>query len=207
MDKYERFWDNQAKEYDKNEGRFQQIYTKTVTKTQKYLQSGDIVFDFGCGTGLITNEIAGYVKEIEAIDISSKMITVARIKASERNIQNINYLHTNIFDSHFASNPFNVVTAFNILHLLENPVEVLRRINELLIPKGLFISATASMGEKKSLKSLLLSILSSLGIIPYIKNYKLSDLKEMIVNADFHIIETESLQQNPANFFIVAMKL
>jgi len=207
MDKYERFWDNQANEYDKNEERFQQIYTKTVTKTQKYLQSGDIVLDFGCGTGLITNEIAGYVKEIQAIDISSKMIAVARIKASERNIRNINYLHANIFDSHFASNPFNVVTAFNILHLIENPVEVLRRINELLIPKGFFISATASMGEKKSWKSKLLSILSSLGIVPYIKNYKLSDLKEMIENADFHIIETESLQQNPANFFIVAKKL
>lgn len=49
--------------------------------------------DFGCGTGLIANEIAEYVKGIHAIDISSNMIAIAEKKAKERNIANINYAH------------------------------------------------------------------------------------------------------------------
>jgi 2-polyprenyl-3-methyl-5-hydroxy-6-metoxy-1,4-benzoquinol methylase len=57
---------------------------------------------YGCGTGLISNEIsneiADNVKVIHAIDTSSKMIEIAKNKADGRKIENIDYAHSTIFD-------------------------------------------------------------------------------------------------------------
>ncbi len=36
-----------------------------MKRTKKYLKISDIVLDYGCGTGLISNEIAEYVKGIQ----------------------------------------------------------------------------------------------------------------------------------------------
>jgi 2-polyprenyl-3-methyl-5-hydroxy-6-metoxy-1,4-benzoquinol methylase len=207
MNRMERFWDKQANEYDKNESKFEQTYHKTVANTKQYLKNNDIVLDYACGTGITTNEIAGYVKEIHAIDISAKMIEVAKRKAGERNIENINYEQATIFDERFKNESFNVILAFNILHLLEDTQEVLRRINELLKPGGLFISATACLGEKKSFFSILISLLSKIGIVPYTRNLTFSELKDLVTNGDFKIIETENISHSPPNYFIVAKKL
>ncbi len=74
MKKSEGFWDKVANIYDKVEKRDEQIYINIIERTKKYLKISDTVLDFGCGTGLISNEIADDVKMIHAIDISSNMI-------------------------------------------------------------------------------------------------------------------------------------
>jgi ubiquinone/menaquinone biosynthesis C-methylase UbiE len=206
MNRVERFWDKQANEYDKNESKFEQTYHKTVANTKQYLNNNDIVLDYACGTGITTNEITGYVKEIHAIDISAKMIEVAKRKAGERNIENINYEQATIFDERFKEESFNVILAFNILHLLEDTQEVLQRIYDLLKPGGLFISATACLGEKKSLLSILISLLSKIGIVPYTRHYTFSELEDLVTNGDFKIVEAEIVSHSPPNYFIVAKK-
>ena len=102
------------------------------------------------------------MKEIHAIDISSKMIEVAKRNASERNIENINYAQATIFDDRYQKESFNVILAFRILHMLEDIQAFIRRINELLRPGGTFISVSACMGDKKTLLSIL-PILDLLG--------------------------------------------
>jgi predicted TPR repeat methyltransferase len=50
------------------------------------------VRDFGCGTGLLTEKIAPYVKEVIAVDTSDKMIAILKNK----NLRNVRAVHTNI---------------------------------------------------------------------------------------------------------------
>ena len=78
-----------AKQFDKRAKHFEQ---PPVEKTKQYLNVSDIVLDYGCATGTITNEIADNVKEIQGIDISSKMIDATRRKAGERKIEIITSL-------------------------------------------------------------------------------------------------------------------
>ena len=111
-----------------------------IESTKKYLSSSDIVLDYGCGTGNITNEFADTVKEIHAIDISAGMIDVAKKLADERNIENIHYLQSTIFDESYEDGSFDVIMAFSILHLLEDIHKVIHRVNKLLKAGGLFIS-------------------------------------------------------------------
>ncbi len=205
MNRSEKFWDKMANNYDREEKKDEQTYIKIIEKTKMYLKISDIVLDYGCGTGLISNEIADNVKVIHAIDTSSKMIEIAKRKADGRKIENIDYAHSTIFDERYKRGSFDVILVFYILHLLEDPHKVMQRINELLKPGGLIISATPCMGEKTFL-SILLSLVSKIGLIPSIRSFKISELEDSIANGNFEIVETECLHQSSYQYFIVAKK-
>jgi 2-polyprenyl-3-methyl-5-hydroxy-6-metoxy-1,4-benzoquinol methylase len=204
--KAEKFWDRTAYEYDKEEKKDELSYLNLIAIVKKHLSSNDIVLDFGCGTGLVCNEIAGNVKMVYAIDISSEMIEIARNKAIKRKISNINYVYTTIFDERFKADLADVIIVFNVLHLLEDSQKVMQRINELLRPGGLIISTTPCLGEKPLLNSLFL-IGSKIGIIPKIKSFKKSKLVHLFKKVKFEMIETDCLKYNSLQYLIIAKKL
>jgi len=199
MNKSEKFWDRLSKNYDKRAK--DNAYKETLEITKKHLKSSDIVLDYACATGLFSIELAGNVKEIHGIDISSKMIETAKRKAGK----NVNFAKATIFEK-YKKETFNVILAFNILHLLEEPQKVMQRINELLKPGGLFISVTPCLGEKTFLR-IILFLLSKIGIIPYLKILKIPELEELVANGNFQIVETETLYHFSSNYFIVARKI
>ncbi|UCG84154.1 MAG: class I SAM-dependent methyltransferase, partial [Dehalococcoidia bacterium] len=179
--KSEKFWDKQAKDYADHEHHTLLSENKDFITTLKYLNINDTVLDYGCATGIISNAIADKVKEIHAIDISSKMIEIAKTKASERNINNIHYAHATIYDERYEKETFDVILAFRILHMLEDIQAVMRRINELLKPGGTFISVSACMGDKKVLLSILVFLASKMRIVPlHMIMFKLPELQGII---------------------------
>jgi 2-polyprenyl-3-methyl-5-hydroxy-6-metoxy-1,4-benzoquinol methylase len=206
MSNAETFWDNTAKNYNREEKRDEKTYLKIIEKIRTYLKPNDIVLDFGCGTGLVSNEIAGNVKQIHAIDISSKMIAIAKEKAAGRKIENIDHAHSTLFDEQLRKGSFDVILAFYILHLVEDNQKVMQRLNELLKPGGLMISATPCMGEKPILNGLF-SMAGKIGIIPTIRSFKKTELEDSIANGNFEIVETECLHQSSQQYFIVAKKI
>jgi 2-polyprenyl-3-methyl-5-hydroxy-6-metoxy-1,4-benzoquinol methylase len=206
MNKAEKFWDRAANTYDQEEKKDQLTYLKIIEKTRKHLKKNDIVLDFGCGTGLVSNEIANDVKFIHAIDISSKMVAIAKEKAAERNIENVSYSQSTLFDKQLRKGSYDVITAFYILHLIEDNQKVIQRIHELLKPGGLLISATPCVGEKPILSSLF-SFAGKIGIIPTIKSFKRFELENSITNENFEIFETEFLHQSSSQYFIAAKKI
>jgi len=209
MDKSEKFWDKQAENYAKDQRDIQLTDNVDFINTLKYLNSNDIVLDYGCGAGIVSNAIADKVKEIQAIDISSKMIEVARRKAGELNIENVNYARATIFDERYQRESFNVILAFRILHMLEDIQLVIQRINGLLKPGGWFISVTTCMGEKqKALLSILVFLASKLRILPqHINTFKLSDLEGLLAGENFQIVECESMKDSVPTYYIVARKV
>ncbi|MFC1236192.1 class I SAM-dependent methyltransferase [Vibrio sp. F74] len=211
MNKTESFWDKASKNYDKSEERFEYIHNKTRGNTKKYLDINNIVLDYGCGTGTKSCELASQVKEIHAIDISSEMIESAKTKAASCRIENISFEHTTIFDKQFRNESFDVILAFNMLHTIDNPHDVIRRIYELLKPDGLFISATPCLNGRKSflvnIQIYLVRFLSKFGLIPItIRRYKSCDLDDLIKNGDFQKVATEQLYKGASSYFVVAKK-
>jgi 2-polyprenyl-3-methyl-5-hydroxy-6-metoxy-1,4-benzoquinol methylase len=135
------------------------------------------------------------------------MIDVARRNAEEDSIKNIDYAQSTIFDAKLGDESFNVITAFNVLHLVEDERKTLKHINELLKPGGFFISETVCLAEKKSFLSILFNLISKMGIIPNLTNLKSSELENLIIECNFQIVETEKIQSNPLIHYIVAKKL
>lgn len=205
MNKSEKFWNRAANTYDQSQKISEQTILRIIEKTKTYLKMSNVVFDFGCGTGLVSNEIADNVKAVQAMDTSSQMIAIARKKANERKIENIDYACSTIFDERYDSGAFDAVMAFYILHLSEDPHKVMQRISQLLKPDGLIVSATPCMGEKKTLQSIL-SLAGKIGLVPNIQSFKISELEDLIVRGNFEIIETECLRPSTQEYFIVGKK-
>ncbi|WP_288775596.1 class I SAM-dependent methyltransferase [Psychrobacter sanguinis] len=212
MSKSIEFWDTASKNYDKTEQRFEYIHSKSRENTKKYLGDNDIVLDYGCGTGTTACALAHHVKQIHVIDISLKMIEIAKAKAIMSKIENINFLQTDIFDKRYHNDSFDTILAFNMLHTVSNPHEVTQRIHDLLKPEGLFISVTPCLREKMSFsvsaQIQLIRMLCKIGIIPIeIRRLKSSDLDDLMANAEFEIIETEKTYKGASSYFVVAKKL
>lgn len=212
MKKSEEFWDKASKNYDKTEERFEYIHSKSRENTKKYLKSSDIVLDYGCGTGTASCEFANQVKEIHAIDISSKMIEIAKEKAVVSNVENANFEQSDIFNDRYQNESFDVILAFNMLHTLPNPQNVVKRIYKLLKPEGLFISVTPCLRDKSSFlfnfQIQLVRILTKIGIIPIpIRRLKSSELDQLIANGDFQTIETEKIFKGASSYFVAAKKI
>jgi 2-polyprenyl-3-methyl-5-hydroxy-6-metoxy-1,4-benzoquinol methylase len=77
------------------------------------------------------------------------MVDIAKRKADEREINNVTFTKTSIFDKEFKEDFFDAILAFNILHCLESVEEAINRVKCLLKPNGLFISVTPSTGNRK----------------------------------------------------------
>lgn len=211
MNKPEKFWDMVAKNYDNTEERFESIHVKVVENSKKYLKGSDVVLDYGCATGTKAFELAGYVKKIQGVDISSKMIEIAERRAAERKTENVDFAQASLFDERYKRESFDVILAFNILHALEDYQQVMKRITELLKPRGLFISTTPCLGEKMTSVNYLqfspFLLLTKIGMIPFLKRFKFSELDNLIRNGDFQIVGTEKLFHRMSSYFIVAKKI
>jgi len=190
------FWDRIAKNFDGQEEGIAQARSKTVERTKKYLRSSDAFLDYGCGTGALAVELAGSAKVVQGIDISSKMIAMAKRKAAERNIENIDFRQSALFDQRLEKESFDVVLASGILHLIKDPQKAVQRIYELLKPGGWFVSSTPCMGENETVATAINRIVflpGKIGIFPQFRFFKIDDLERSIAKGGFEIVERESL--------------
>lgn len=205
MDKSERFWDKVSKKSAKGTSKLEEINDIVVEKIVRHLRVSDVVLDYGCGSGVITNDIALNVNKVDAIDISSGMIEVAKSNTDMRKIDNVTFTQTDIFNLEISENLYDVILAINVLPYVDDQQMVFERVYDLLKPGGLFISATGCLGERMSLLSLLVPVVSKIGLMPKFKLFSTEQLKHAIASCSFEIVESENLSRLP-DCFIVAKK-
>jgi ubiquinone/menaquinone biosynthesis C-methylase UbiE len=210
------FWDMLAGRFDEQEGQYKYAHIRAVENVRRYLNPDDRVLDYGCATGTTAFEIAGQVGQVQGIDFSSKMIAAAKRNAAERGVDNVDFLQSTLFDRQLREESFDVILALGILHLLKDTQRAIQRINRLLKPGGWFISASACMGEDRTIPARINRILfipSRIGIFPYLRFLEIPKLEQTIIQSAFQISETEMIPFDRANehpyivgFFIAVQK-
>lgn len=211
MSKPQDFWDKSAGNYDRTEERFEVIHNRTRECAKKHLKETDVVLDYGCGTGTTACELASHVKKIHAIDISSRMIEIAKMKAAEGNVSNVDFAQIDIFDDRYKNQSFDVILTFNMLHTVPDPLAAVRRVSELLKPGGTFISVTPCLAGRMSflvsLQILLVRLLLKVGVIPVpIRRLKKSDLDGLVSEKNFQVVDAEEIFSGASSYFLVARK-
>lgn len=204
----QKFWNGRSKVYDAQViPEYKSAYKKTVKRSARFLDKEDIVLEIGCGTGNATIPLAGYVKEITAIDTSKDMMDKAKEKAGKAGKNNIHFVKKDLMELKEKAESYDAVTAYNVLLYMKNQDEVLRRIHDLLKPGGIFISATDCLARNFSPVAVEKFWKSKLGLMPYVSFETPIGLMRKIQKYGFLILEIVNLHQNPPNIFIVAQKV
>ncbi|MBN2282014.1 MAG: class I SAM-dependent methyltransferase [Candidatus Marinimicrobia bacterium] len=202
-----KFWNKIANQYDRQANKtYQKAYSATIQMSKKYLKPDFLGLDFACGTGITTLELSKNIKKMVAIDISEKMINIARQKSFAEQVANIEFQITDLFGIQGPVCQFDVIFAFNILHFFDNPDKILGEIYQKLSPNGLFLSTTDCFGESKTLTTIINSLLSKAGILPTYKSYTRKEMEIIVKSNGFQILETQNLHNHPPNYFISAQK-
>ena len=205
MDQSAKFWDKIAERYSKQPIADEAAYQKKLQVTHEYFRPDMEVLEFGCGTGSTAINHAPYVKHIQAIDISSKMIEFAQGKAEANNIENITFKCSTIDEFSVPDQTLDAVLGLSILHLLDNRDEVIARIHKMLKPGGIFVTSTACIGDSMKFFKIVAPIGKFLGLMPLVKVFTTRELEDSLTNVGFEIDYQWQPGKNKA-VFIVAKK-
>jgi len=118
-----------------------------------YTRSGEKVLDLGCGTGLVADNLKNSNAIFDGVDLSSKMLFVAKEKNLYRNLYQKDVLE---FLTQIKSNSYEIVSAADLFIYIGNLDRVFEEIYRLLPIGGVFIFSTEDCKkclEYKLLKS------------------------------------------------------
>lgn len=205
MTQSSRFWDRIADRYAKKPVADEQAYQKKLQVTRDYFRPSMDVLEFGCGTGSTAIAHAPFVKHVQAIDISQRMIEIAQGKADAGNVQNVTFERATIDEFSAPDDAFDVVLGMSILHLVENKDGVIAKVHRILKPGGIFVSSTACLGDKLKIFKFVGPIGRFLGLMPMVKVFTVKELQDSLTKAGFAI----DYQWQPGKLkgvFIVAKK-
>jgi ubiquinone/menaquinone biosynthesis C-methylase UbiE len=200
------FWDRHAARYAKRQIRNQAAYEETLAHARRYLSPTDRAIELGCGTGTTALLLADSVSHLTGIDLSGKMIEIARDKAAADGVANVEFAISDARADQFEESAFDVVLAFNLIHLLSDAEEAARDVRRLLKPGGVFVSKTPCLAQETVFLRPLVWVLRRIGIAPPVAFLSFETLEQAISSAGLDIIETGLYPATSSSRFIVARR-
>lgn len=201
------FWDALAEDYAKKPIANVPAYQRKLVETRKRLQPEHTVLDIGCGTGSLALELSPDVDHVHSVDISTEMVKIGRRKVAARGVDNVTF-YTQPFDevTTFEPESFDVVCAYNILHLLPDYEAALVSIVRLLKPGGCLVSSTPCLAESWMPYRLILPVMRLLGKAPPVHICKVAGLEGTMRVAGLSQIERPDVGAAKHTAFLIAVK-
>lgn len=166
------FWDKAARKYATSAISDMAGYEHTLRRVRQRLRPTDRVLELGCGTATTALRLATATGHYTATDVSGAMVDIARLKLQGAPPDVHHMLHLLVADAdtcmpapapHFSTpeatneattdicTGWDVVLAFNLLHLVPDLDQTLAQVVRQLRPGGLFISKTACIAHMNPL--------------------------------------------------------
>ncbi len=205
MQQPSRFWDRVAERYARRPVADEAAYQRKLEVTRGYLRPEMEVLEFGCGTGSTALVHAPQVKRILAIDISARMIEIARDKAAAAGVENVVFEQAAIDGFSAPEGRFDAVLGLSVLHLLDDKAAVIAKVHRMLKPGGIFVSSTACLGDTMKWFKLVGPLGAALGLIPKVAVFTVEELVDSLTAAGFEIDHRWQPGKGKA-VFIVAKK-
>ena len=203
-----RFWDRLARKYAAAPVADMAAYEKTLARTRALLTGSHRVLEIGCGTGTTALRLAPCCGHLVATDVSAEMIAVAREKLAAAPQPNLEFLVADADAPVFGEAGYDVVLAFNVLHLVSDLDAALSSALGALAPGGLLISKTACLTDMNPLIRLLLPVMRLVGKAPHVLCFRATELQAALIRHGLEIVEVEhhGSGRKDARPFIVARK-
>ena len=204
-----RFWDRIARKYAADPIADPAGYEATLQRVKDLLSNDLDVLEIGCGTGSTALRLAPHTRRLLATDVSAEMIAIAREKAAVQPFQQLSFAVADADAPMFGHGTWDVVLAFNLLHLVDDLDRAISAAVQALRPGGLFISKTACLNEMNPLvPRVLLPIMRAIGKAPQVLCFDAAHLQAALVRQGLHIeaVERHGTKGKDPRVFIVARK-
>jgi len=152
-------WDEYAEQWELNPAVNEYANNAfNALEAEIFLNEALTVLDFGCGTGALTELINSKVKQVVAIDPSTKMIEQLKNKKLINVVTIADYLSNKSIEEHQSLNTkFDLIIASSVCAFLPDYQSTLNLLKNLLKDEGVFVQwdwlsedESASMGLTKN---------------------------------------------------------
>ena len=201
-----KFWDSFAKKYDNFiQKRTSESYERLLKKLRTDTQNCNDLLEIATGTGIISIDLSNQISHITAIDIAPGMIEIAKLKARNQNISNIDFQVGDSCNLDLKNSGFDTVIASNVLHLFFKPEKALEEMKRVLKDNGQIIIPTYCHGENT--KTILISRL--MGVVGFIarNRWSIRSFKEFVEKSGFKIEDSEVFKDKIPLIYIRAGKV
>lgn len=103
------------------------------------IQPGEMVCDFGCGSGYHTLPIAKAVAatgKVFAVDLQPQMLTLLKKRTDRNGLSNVAFIEATIDDPNLAAASCDLILLVDVYHELSHPVTVMQRLRAALRADG-----------------------------------------------------------------------
>lgn len=195
------FWNRIAKLYAPFMKSSDAMYREISQRITKYLKKDSNVLELACGTGQLTERLAGKVRLWEATDFSETMINEAKKRVHSSRT------HFSVQDATslpYAPQSFDIVLIANALHIMPKPEKALLEIRKVLTPDGILLAPTFVHAQGKTAR-LRVWVMEKIGFHAFHK-WDTPELLKFISDHGFEITEAEILGDKLAPLCYVAAK-
>jgi 2-polyprenyl-3-methyl-5-hydroxy-6-metoxy-1,4-benzoquinol methylase len=137
MSDEKRDFDNEAAAWDEHPARVQLANDVAAAMSRQVTLRADMdVLDFGCGTGLLTLQLAPRVKSITGVDSSRGMLNVLAAKVAKQNLTNVRTLLLDLEAGDAQSDEYDLIMSNMTLHHIREVGPLLERFYRAISPGG-----------------------------------------------------------------------
>ena len=197
-----RFWNKFADRYAARPLKDVAAYEAFLADVAGRLQAADRVLEIGCGTGGTAIRLAPHSTQFTATDFSAEMVRIAKAKPAPDNLRFV----VSSAETALDGGPFEVICAFNVLHLVDDLPDLLGRIHTQLRPGGLLISKTWCFADLGIKLRLLFAALRVFDLFPPATSIGVLQLRQAFLDAGFEIVDQRIFGSRSQNPYVVARK-
>ena len=204
-----RFWDRIAFKYAADPIADMAGYEATLRRVQGLLSADQDVLEIGCGTGTTALRLAPFTRRLLATDVSAGMIAIARKKLAAEPVPQLSFDVADADAAVARQGEYDVVLAFNVLHLVTDLDRALELAVQALRPGGLLISKTACISEMNPLiPYLALPLMRAVGKAPHVLCFDAAVLQWAIARQGMDVVSVErhGTRGKDIRVFILARK-
>ncbi|WP_274923656.1 class I SAM-dependent methyltransferase [Pseudomonas aeruginosa] len=205
-----RFWNRVARKYASDPIADLVGYERTLQRVKETLSTDYEVLEIGCGTGSTALRLAPATRRLVATDISEQMIAIAREKLASQPMPQLSFNLADADGSLSEDNSYDIVLAFNMLHLVSSLSQTLKLVVKSLKPGGLLISKTPCLNEMNPLiPKIALPLMKAVGKAPPVLCFTAAQLQDAMIKTGLQIISAErhGSKGNDFRAFIIARNI
>lgn len=175
-------------------------YRNLLKILNKYLEEGRRTLDIGCGSGAVSLYLASKGLRVLGIDVSKNSIWVCEVGANQLNLGNRASFKVMDFPIQGPDDRFDFVICSEVLEHIENDRNALKRVCDLLNPRGILVVSVPSLNAPLYRWGLASNFDRKVG---HLRRYTLGQLLGLCEMTGFKILEMKKAEGVLRNFLFL----